>query len=153
MRRNEPRHLGVALAALALGCSSSDDVIAVLEAPAPPQAAIQVFNVRAGQAPGTAFVHPAPPPRIEDSVFVSGVPGDVDGESAEPWPLDPPLAAFFHPASLTGEPVLVEVGGLAAEALRNLGRAYGLDEAGAAANVVVEDGAGDRYDVSIWEHE
>jgi hypothetical protein len=143
------RGLGVALA---LGCSSSDDVIAVLEAPEPPPAAIQVFSVSAGQAPGTALVHPAPPPMLVDSVFVSGVPVESAGE-VEPWPLEPPLAPFFHPASITGDPVVVEVAGLAADALRGLGVAHGLAPGGAAANVVVEDRTGDRYGISIWELE
>jgi hypothetical protein len=153
------RDLDVSLArcalgiALALGCSSSDDVIGVLEAQAPPQAAIQVFNVSAGQAPGTALVHPAPPPILEDSVFVSGVPLEGEASDAERWPLEPPLESFFHPASLTGDAVVVEVAGLAAHALRGLGVAYGLAPGGAAANVVVQDRTGARYDISIWELE
>ena len=144
------RALGVALA---LGCSSSDDVVGVLEAPAPPRAAIQVFNVSAGQAPGTALVHPAPPPMLDDSVFVSGLPVEGETSTAERWPLEPPLAQFFHPAPITGDPVVVEVAGLAADALRGLGVVYGLSPGGAAASVVVEDRVGDRYEISIWELE
>jgi len=144
------RALGIALA---LGCSSSDDVIGVLEAPVPPQAAIQVFNVSAGQAPGTALVHPALPPMLQDSVFVSGVPVEGDTRDTEPWPLEPPLQLFFHPAQFTGDPVVVEVAGLAAHALRGLGVVHGLGPGGAAASLVVEDRTGVRYDISIWELE
>jgi hypothetical protein len=162
---------------LSLGaCSSGDDVVASVEEPAPGAlssgesggAPLRVVQLGAptpapgAPAPAGASLAPPlagtasagigrpPPPRavlIGEALYVSGTEQSPPRAGAERWPLDEPLRQLFPPAP---EPhrVLV-VRGAAHDTLRELAARHGLGVAARTVRVLVEDDAGDQFELLL----
>jgi len=150
-----------------IACSSSDDVVASVDEPS----SGALPTAQAGGAPLPTIVQsvrgltatpgapapagtPLPPPphalAVGEALFVSGTPQSPPVAGAERWPLDEPLRQFFLPAPEPHRAVIV-VRGPASEPLRELAARHGLGLAAPMVQVLVEDDAGDQFELVLSE--
>jgi hypothetical protein len=160
-------------------CSSSDDVVASVDEPSSgvlptaqgggtPRLIVQFGAPTAGPgapAPAGTSLAPSiagtasagigrPPPShavmIGEALYVSGAAQVPPLVGAERWPLDEPLRQFFLPAP-EHHPVVLVVRGPAHDPLRELAVRHGLGVAAPTVQVLVEDDAGDQFELTLSE--
>jgi hypothetical protein len=87
---------------------------------------------------------------IGEALYVSGAAQVPPLVGAERWPLDEPLRQFFLPAP-EHHPVVLVVRGPAHDPLRELAVRHGLGVAAPTVQVLVEDDAGDQFELTLSE--
>jgi hypothetical protein len=94
-----------------------------------------------------------PPPHagvVGEALYVSGTAQSPPIAGAERWSLDEPLRQFFLPAPEHHRLVLV-VRGPAHDTLREVAERHGLGVAAPTVQVLVEDDAGDQFELTVSE--
>jgi hypothetical protein len=119
-------------------------------APAGTSLAVPVAGTRSA---GIERSLPPPQPQvgaIGEALDVSGTAQSPPLAGAERWPLDEPLRQLFLPASEHHQMVLV-LRGSGHDPLRKLAARHGLGVATPTVQVLVEDDAGDQFELTISE--